>query len=78
MSFSNDLVEAKVDTTASGPSLLRQGEVRSFHALREDCALDTNTLFRFRDIFEFPRKSRLVFLKIGKKHVIFRLEKCAL
>jgi len=51
LSSSDDLVEAEVDTAASSPSLRGRREVRSFHALREDCALDADTLFRFRDRF---------------------------
>lgn len=40
LSSSDDPVVAKVDTAASG-----QREVRAFDALKERCALDTDTLF---------------------------------
>ena len=51
LSSSDNPVEAKVHTAASSPLLRGWREVRSFHALKEDCALDANTLFRFRDKF---------------------------
>ena len=48
---SDDLVEAEVDTAAFCPSLFGPRDIRSFHALREECALDADTLFSFRDRF---------------------------
>ena len=59
LSSSNDPVEAKVDTAAFGPSFPRRREVRSFRALREECALNTDTLFRFRDRFQFPKEVKI-------------------
>ena len=50
---SNDPIEVKVETVAFG-----RGEIRAFHALREECVLDTNTLFRFKDRFQFPEGVR--------------------
>ena len=49
LSSSDDLIE--VDTAAFGPSLSGPRDIRSFHALREECALDADTLFSFRDRF---------------------------
>ena len=51
LSSSDDLVEAEVDTTTSGPASSGWSEIRSFHTLREECALDVDTLFSFRDRF---------------------------
>jgi len=34
-------------------------EVRAFHALREACDLDDETLSRFRDRFQFPERVRV-------------------
>ena len=51
LSSSNDPVKVEVDTAASGPSFPGRREVRSFHAFREECALDADTLFRFKDRF---------------------------
>ena len=51
---SDDPVEAEVDTTVSG-----QREVRVFHALNEECALDVDTLFRFKDRFQFLEEVRI-------------------
>ena len=49
---SDDLVEE--DTTAS---TLRV--VRAFSILEEECGLDTKTLSKFRDRFQFPKKVRI-------------------
>jgi len=51
---SNDPIEAEVDTATFG-----QREVRAFHALEEACALDSDTLSRFRDRFQFPERVRI-------------------
>ena len=56
LSSSNDLVKARGDTAASSPSSSRRREIKPFHALREDYALDPNTFFRFRDRFKFPEE----------------------
>lgn len=48
LSSSDDPVKAEVDTAASDPSSSIQREIRPFHALKEECALDVNTHFRFR------------------------------
>ena len=52
LSSSDDLVEG--DTAISTPR-----EVRVFHALEEVCGLDVNTLGRFKDIFQFPKRVRV-------------------
>ena len=46
LSSSDDPVEAEVDTVA-----FSRREVRAFHALGEACALDSDTLSKFRDRF---------------------------
>ena len=51
---SDDLVEMEEDTTAYGPR-----EVRAFHALGEVCGLDADTLSRFKDRFQFPKRVRV-------------------
>ena len=53
LSSSGDLVEG--DTAVSTPQ-----EVRAFHALEEVCGLDANTLGRFKDIFQFPKRVRVL------------------
>ena len=50
-SSGDDPNEAGGDTTASGPSSSGRKEIKPFYALREDCALDFNTFFRFREKF---------------------------
>ena len=54
LSSSNDPVEVKVDPIASN-----RREVRAFHALEEVCALDFDTLSRFRDRFQLPDRVRI-------------------
>ena len=54
LSSRDDPIEAEVDTIAFG-----QREVRAFHVLEEACALDSNTLSKFRDRFQFPKRVRI-------------------
>ena len=42
------------DTTVSAPRV-----VRAFHALKEVCGLDANTVGRFEDRFQFPEQVRI-------------------
>ena len=51
LSSSDDLIRAGGDTAASGLLSSRLREIRPFEAFREECVLDTNTLFRFRNRF---------------------------
>ena len=73
LSSRDDLVEAEFDTVALGPLSFGQMEVRSFHALREECALEANTLFRFRDRFQFPIEVRIRLPREGEKAYHFSL-----
>lgn len=75
LSSSDDPVKAEMDIAASGPSSSVQREIRHFYALKEECALDVNTLFRFRYNFNSLRKSGFDFLVKEKKPVLPRLEK---
>ena len=52
LSSSGDPIEG--DTVVSTPQ-----EVRAFHALEEVCGLDANTLGRFKDRFQFPKRVRV-------------------
>ena len=52
LSSSDDLVEE--DTAVSTPRV-----VRAFSALEEECGLDTKSLSRFRDRFQFPERVRI-------------------
>ena len=54
LSSSGDPLEGGGDTAIFVPQ-----EVRAFHALREACGLDSETLSRFRDRFQFPDKVRV-------------------
>ena len=52
LSSSGDPVEG--DTDVSAPR-----EVRAFYALNEECGLDDDTLGRFKDRFQFPKRVRV-------------------
>ena len=52
LSSSGELVEGH-----TAVSTLR--EVRAFYALKEACGLDTNTVARFKDRFQFPERVRV-------------------
>ena len=52
LSSSGDPVEG--DTAVSNPR-----KVRAFYALNDECGLDTNTLGRFNDRFQFPKWVRV-------------------
>ena len=54
LSSSDSPVEMEEDTAVSIPR-----EVRAFQALREACGLDDETLSRFRDRFQFPKRVRV-------------------
>jgi len=72
LSSSDKPVEMEIDTTASKPSSFKPSsskpssskpssskKPRSFDALNEPCGLDEDTLFRFRDRFQFPNETRI-------------------
>ena len=61
-SSSDDPIDAGEDTTTSS-----QKEIRAFHTFREKCALDANTLFRFRDRFQFREGVRVCLPHKGEK-----------
>ena len=71
LSSSDDPIEVEGDTATFGLSSSRQRENRPFHALKEECALDTDTLFRFRDIFQFPEEVRIQLPHEGEKAYTF-------
>ena len=54
LSSSFNLVEVEEDTAVFVPR-----EVRAFHALEEACSLDDETLSRFRDRFQFPKRVKV-------------------
>ena len=46
-------------------------ETRSFHAFKEECTLDEDTLNRFRDRFQFPDETRVRLPLSGEKSCSF-------
>ena len=73
LSSSDDLVEAEGNIAAFDPLLSRRRKIRPFHAFREECALDANTLFRFRDMFQFLEEVRIRLPHEGEKACAFSL-----
>ena len=67
LSSSDDPIEAKFDTATLGPLSFGRREVRSFHAFKDECALETDTLFRFRDKFQFLNEVRIRLPREGEK-----------
>ena len=67
LSSSDKMAKMEIDIVASKPSSSKPSSSkpsysknpRSFHALNEPCGLDENTLFRFRDRFQFPTETRI-------------------
>ena len=49
--------------------------LKAFHALKEDCSLDEDTLFRFRDKFQLPDETRIRLPHRGEKAYSFNLGK---
>ena len=54
LSSNDDPVEMEEDTATSSPR-----ELRAFSALGEVCGMDAETLSRFRDRFQFPKRVRI-------------------
>ena len=71
LSSSDDPVEAEGDIAAFGPSLSERRKIRPFQALKEECALDANTLFRFRDRYQFPEEVKIRLPREGEKACAF-------
>ena len=66
--------EIKIDTAISRPSSSRPSvpaSPRPFHALQEECSLNGDTFFRFRDRFQFPDETRARLPKRGEKSYAF-------
>ena len=71
LSSSDDPIDVEEDTVTCGPR-----EVRAFHAFEEVCGLDSNTLSRFRDKFQFLEKVQIR-LPYGEERAChFHLRKC--
>lgn len=66
----------KVDIAVSTPLSLNPSSsspivLRAFHALKEVCSLDEDTLFKFRDMFQIPAESRIHLPCLGEKACTF-------
>jgi len=78
LSTSDKPVKTEVDTATSRPSSSKPSstkpsstKVRTFHALKESCGLDADTLFRFRDKFQFPNNTRICLPRPNEKACAF-------
>ena len=68
--------DVEVDTAASAPLSLNTSSssptiLRAFHALKEMCSLDKDTLFRFRDRFQIPDETKIHLPRKGEKAYTF-------
>lgn len=72
-------MEVEIDIVALKPSSSKpfsskpssSTKPRSFHALKELCGLDEETLFRFRDRFQFPNETKICLSCENKKACAF-------
>ena len=74
LSSSTGLGEIETDTAISRPSSSRPSvptSPRPFHALQEECSLNEDTFFRFRDRFQFPEGTNARLPKKGEKSSVF-------
>ena len=80
LSSSDNPIEVEADTTilvtsSSKPSSSKK-KSRAFHAFKEECSLDEDTLFMFRDRFQFPNKTRIRLPCLGEKASALFLARC--
>ena len=73
--LSSDMA-VEVDTANSMPSSLNPSSsshtvLRAFHTLKEECSLDEDTFFRFRDRFQLPYEARICLPSLGEKACSF-------
>lgn len=78
LSSSDKVVEA--NTAVSTPSSLNplsssHTVLKAFHALKEECSLDKDTLFRFRDRFQLLDETRIRLPRLDEKAYSFTLWK---
>ena len=74
LSFSAGTAGAKTNTTASIPVSSQPFVLqppRSFHAFKEECSLNEETLGRFRDRFQFPEETRICLPRSGENSCSF-------
>ena len=84
LSSSDKPMEMETDTTTSKPSSSKPSSLkpssskkpRSFHALNELCGLDENTLFRFKDRFQFSNEIRICLPHENKRACAFAHGEC--
>ena len=69
--FSDKVVEADTAISSLNPSSSSRTVLRSFHALKEECSLDEDTFFRFRDRFQLPDETRIRLPHPSKKACSF-------
>ena len=70
-------MSSETNTAISKPSSSRlsiPASPRPFHALQEECSLNEDTFFRFRDRFQFPKEIRAHLPKRGEKFYAFAHE----
>ena len=76
LSSSDKAVEVDIAISASlslNPSSSSPTVLRAFHALKEVCSLDEDTIFRFSDRFQIPDKTRIRLPHPGEKAYAFNI-----
>ena len=73
LSSSDKAIES--DTTVLVPVPLNPSSsshtvLRALHDLKEECSLDKDTLFMFRDRFQFPDETRIHLPYLGEKALL--------
>ena len=80
LSSSNNPMEVEADTVVSIPLSSKPSSSKmeswAFHASKEECSLDGETLFRFRDRFQFPNETRIRLPCLGEKACALFLARC--
>ena len=79
LSSSDKPVEMEIDTVALKPLSLKPSfskpssstKLMSFHVLKEPCGLNEETLFRFKDRFQFPNETKICLPHENKKACVF-------
>ena len=70
LSSSGNTTGAETDTAASIPMSSQPSVSQSpqpFHALKEECSLNEETLSRFMDRFQFPKETRVRLPRLSEK-----------
>ena len=74
MAVDGAVIDTAISVPSSAPSSILSStstKPRSFHALKEKCALKADVFNKFRDKFQFPDETRAHLLRKGEKAYAF-------